>query len=403
MEWIKRDRNHPSVILWSFGNELQFQEERCGFPTRDWGVTTYDIMNTLAKRLDPTRPTTVAMYPARAGGIVKHSAEFTMEENIVPPELAQHTEVASFNYCWEDYDKYVRYAPQMIVYQSEATTNELAAPFYGMDRDRMVGLAYWGAIEYWGESIVWPKKGWDYSFFRHSLEPNPQAYLIRSLFLPDEPQVHIAVEGKTDTLWWNDLVVGQTRVSDHWNRTTGERLTVNVYSNAEEVELLLNGKSLGTKQNDQDSKRMHITTWRDVAYAPGRLIAIARTNHKEVARHQIETTGRATRLIIETENADWRADGQSLQFVKVYAVDSKGRHVPTAEGTVTFEVEGAATLLAVDNGDHSSEELFAGKQRRLYEGFALATLRSVRNQPGRVTIRANVPGLKAASKTLQTR
>ena len=91
MEWVKRDRNHPSVIMWSLGNELQFQEERCGFPTRDWGITTYDIMNTLVKRLDPTRKTTVAMYPARAGGIVKHSPEYRLEENIVPPELAQHT------------------------------------------------------------------------------------------------------------------------------------------------------------------------------------------------------------------------------------------------------------------------------------------------------------------------
>lgn len=81
----------------------------------------------------------------------------------------------------------------MIMYQSEAVTNELTAPYYGMDRDKMVGLAYWGAIEYWGESNRWPKKGWDYSFFNHSLEPYPQAYLIKASFDESVPQVHIGV------------------------------------------------------------------------------------------------------------------------------------------------------------------------------------------------------------------
>ena len=80
----------------------------------------------------------------------------------------------------------------MTVYQSEATTNELAAPFFGMDHDKMVGLAYWGAIEYWGESNGWPKKGWNFSFFNHCLEPYPQAYLINSAFC-EEPLVHIGV------------------------------------------------------------------------------------------------------------------------------------------------------------------------------------------------------------------
>src|ERR1051325_1898030 len=113
-EWIKRDRNHPSVIMWSFGNELQFQEERWNFPTSDWGVTTYRLMDVVAKRYDPTRKTTVAMYPARAGGIVKADPDFKKAENIVPPELATVTDVASFNYVWDDYQNYLKHAPDMI-------------------------------------------------------------------------------------------------------------------------------------------------------------------------------------------------------------------------------------------------------------------------------------------------
>ncbi|MBQ3631927.1 MAG: DUF4982 domain-containing protein [Prevotella sp.] len=408
MEWVKRDRNHPSVIMWSLGNELQFQEERCGFPTRDWGVTTYDIMNTLVKRLDPTRKTTVAMYPARAGGIVKHSAEYHIEENIVPPELAQHTEVSSFNYCWEDYQKYLQKAPDMIIYQSEATTNELSAPFFGMDRDHMVGLAYWGAIEYWGESNIWPKKGWDYSFFRHSLEPNPQAYLIKSIFKPEEPMVHIGIAGKVDTLWWNDIVVGQTRVSSHWQLPVGEvtrtvagdKRTVYTYTNADEVELLVNGKSIGVKKNS-NVKKPNVITWKGVAYEPGSILAIARRDGKEVARHELTTPGKAIRLRMELENASWKADGMDLQYVRVYAIDHKGRVVPSHKGSVCFSVDGPARIIAVDNGDHSSDQLFAGDTVELYDGFAMAIVRSTRSE-GTVRIAATVDGLKGVTKTCTT-
>ena len=401
MEWVKRDRNHPSVIMWSLGNELQFQEERCGFPTRDWGVTTYDIMNTLVKRLDPTRKTTVAMYPARAGGIVKHSPEYRLEENIIPAELAQHTEVASFNYCWEDYDKYMKYAPHMILYQSEATTNELTAPWAGMDRDHMVGLAYWGAIEYWGESNIWPKKGWDYSFFRHSLEPNSQAYLIKTIFKPEEPQVHIGIAGKVDTLWWNDIVVGQTRVSSHWNREAGQKYKVYTYTNGDEVELFVNGKSIGVKKNS-DKRKPNVIVWDGIEYEPGTIKAIATKDGKVYAQHQLETTGKAIKLMMVTENADWKADGMGLQYVKVYAVDNKGRVVPNYDGKITFNIDGPARIIAVDNGNHSSDDLFDGNQKDLYEGFAMAILRSNKDLAGKVKITATCDGLKSVSKTVIT-
>lgn len=402
MEWVKRDRNHPSVILWSLGNELQFQEERCGFPTRDWGVTTYNIMKTLVKRYDPTRLTTVAMYPARAGGIVKHDPDFKVPENILPPELATVTEVSSFNYCWDDYQKYLESAPDMIVYQSEAVTNELAAPYFGMDYDRMVGLAYWGAIEYWGESTGWPKKGWNYSFFKHSLEPNPQAYLIKSVFRPEEPLVHISIkDDEGEQKLWNDIIVGQATFSDHWNRTTGTKYGVYTYTNAEEVELFLNGRSLGVRKNPEDVKHRNRIYWGDVAYEPGCLKAIARTAGNIVAEHAVETTGAPVRLVAEVENADWRADGMSLQYIKVYAVDSKGRKVATANNRISVSVEGAARLTALDNGNHVSDDLFNVSEKQLYQGFALIILRSDR-QAGKVTVNIEADGLKGLKKTLKT-
>lgn len=402
-EWVKRDRNHASVILWSLGNELQFQEVRCGIPgTNDWGVTTYKIMSTLLKRHDPTRLTTVAMYPARAGGIVKHDPDFRKEENRIAPELAQAADIASFNYCWDDYEAYLKHNPDMIVYQSEAVTNELTAPYFGMDRDRMVGLAYWGAIEYWGESNAWPKKGWMYSFFNHSLEPFPQAYLMKATFT-DEPSVRIGVvdsEGEAEL--WNDIVVGQKVISSHWNRKPGSVNTVYTYTNADEVELFVNGKSIGVKKNPEERTKRNVIQWDKVKYEPGNITAVARTAGKEVARHNIETTGNPVKLIIEHENNDWKANGMDLQYARVYAVDSKGRKVPTATGNVSFEVSGEANLLASDNGCHTSDNLFRDDSIDLYRGFAMGILRPTRT-PGEVTLKVSCPGLKPAVAKFTTK
>lgn len=402
-EWVKRDRNHPSVILWSLGNELQFQEVRCGIPgTNDWGVTTYRIMSMLLKRHDPTRLTTVAMYPARAGGIVKHDPDFRKEENRIAPELATVTDVASFNYCWDDYEAYLKHHPDMIVYQSEAVTNELTAPFFGMDQDRMVGLAYWGAIEYWGESNAWPKKGWMYSFFNHSLEPFPQAYLMKSTFT-DEPGVRIGiVDSEGEAELWNDIVVGQKVISSHWNRKPGSVNTIYTYTNADEVELLLNGKSLGIKKNPEQRTRRNVIKWDNIAYHPGNLTAIARTNGKEVARHRIETTGKPVKLVVEYENSDWKADGMDLQYARIYAVDSKGRKVPTATGNIRFDITGEASLLAVDNGCHTSDNLFRDDTIDLHRGFAMAILRPT-TTAGEVQLKASCQGLKPVTVKFTTK
>lgn len=396
-EWIKRDRNHPSVIMWSFGNELQFQEERWGFPTGDWGVTTYRMMDVVAKRYDPTRKTTVAMYPARAGGIIRANPDFRVKENIVPPELATVTDVASFNYTWEDYQEYLKHAPNMIIYQSEAVTNELAAPYFGMDRDKMIGLAYWGAIEYWGESDGWPKKGWNYSFFNHAMEPFPQAWLTKSIF-KDEPLVHIGVvDNEGYSKMWNDVLVGQKVISSHWNRQEGKKYNLYTYTNADEVELLMNGKSIGVQQNSMDVKKRNTLYWKDIPFTPGKITAIARKGGKVVAQHELETTGEAVELKVETENTDWKADGMDLQYVKVYAVDSKGRKVPTATGEITFEISGAAHLIAVDNGNHVSDDLFAGNKKNLYNGFAMAILRS-EQRTGTVKLKVSAAGFKQVEK-----
>ena len=413
-EWIKRDRNSPSVVMWSLGNELQNRDAWAGFPTEDWGVTTYRIFDTLVKRYDDTRKTTVAMFPSRAGGIYRDRPEY--ETYLVPPELACVTEVASFNYRWKAYSGYLEHAPHLIIFQSEATTRELLGPYYGMDQDKMVGLAYWGAVEYWGESDGWPKKGWNYSFFDHTLATYPTAYLVRSVFKADEPLVHIGVlEAEQKSSWWNDILSGRAEMSEfYYKPAKGDTITLQVFSNCDEVELFMNGKSLGVKQNvradeatrkgvAKEDKYTNNFLWKNLSYEPGKVIAVGRNNGKEVARHQLETPGKAValKMTVETPN-DFHADGMDLQYIRFQAVDSKGRAVSNYEGTITLDIKGEASLVAFDNGDHFTNSYFETSTVNLYRGGALAILRSTRNA-GKVTVTAQTPGLKSAKATITTK
>mgnify|MGYP002624423644 CR=1 FL=1 len=400
-EWITRDRNCPSVVLWSLGNELQTRDKWSGYPTNDWGITTYRIFDQMVKRYDRTRPTTVAMFPARAGAI-REEKEF--KTYMAPPELACATEVSSFNYQWDCYPKYFEYKPDMILFQSEAVTNQLQAPFYGMDRKRTVGLAYWGAIEYWGESNKWPKKGWNYSFFSHTLQPHPQAWLIKGAFEPEEPVVRIGVMTGSESVSWNAVNVGQKTYTEFWNCPEGSKQQVTTFTNAEEVELIVNGKwvngkmvngeSLGRQKNDTtDVFRRGIIKWNNVPYGQGgTLTAIAYNDGREVARHQIETAGKAVRLVIEPEEMvkGKCQDGMSLRYLTVRAVDKQGRTVPSFDEELTVSVEGA-TLLGFGSQTLITTATFQSGTYPTQYGRSLAVLRA--KQAGTVTVNVTGEGL----------
>lgn len=403
-EWIKRDRNSPSVVLWSLGNELQTRPDWSGYQTNDWGVTTYRIFNEMVKRYDATRKTTVAMFPARAGA-QRGTPDFNTYR--VPPELAQITEVSSFNYQSNCYKDYLKHCPWMILFQSEAQTEWLLKCLWNMPYDTSVGLAFWGAIEYWGESNKWPKKGWNYSFFRHTLEPYPQAYLIKSAFAAKEPVVRIGVrDGQGEILDWNDIKVGKQHLTENWNFAPNTVQSVYTFTNAEEVELLHNGRSLGKKRNRvEDPEYRNMIFWENVPYGNGgTLVAIARNGGREVARHTIETAGKAVALRVEEEilAPGWKADGMDLKYLNIRAVDSRGRTVLADSSLVTVYVDGAATLMSLDNGDHYTSDLFTPdiKTKRLHEGTMQVIVRSKKGKPGKVLVRA-VSGSKLKSGSAQ--
>lgn len=400
-EWVKRDRNHPSVVMWSLGNELQ---QYSNLPFNDWGVTAYKLQKELLHRYDDTRLTTVAMHPRYRN----------LETDSIPADLAIETEVNSYNYRYMYFPGDSKRYPEKTFYQSEASVAAMGPNFYEMDRDKVIGLAYWGAIDYLGESMGWPVKGWNQGVFDLSLQPKPDAYFVKSMFT-DEPTVHIGVIEKSGgNIQWNGINVSAGKLSENWNREAGEMVSLYTYTNGDEVELFLNGKSLGVKKNSNDPKLRARIKWDNIAYAPGTLVAVAKKNGKVVARHQIETTGEAVALKLVPDVETWHADGKDLMHVRIYAVDKKGRRVlnmkdAKAFDKLTFTVKGDANIVAVDNGNIASDELHIGKtqlektiQRNLFQGSALVILRAG-NKPGKIELSVAGEKMKARKRVLNTK
>ena len=400
-EWVKRDRNHPSVILWSLGNELQ---QYSNLPFNDWGVTAYKLQKELLHRYDDTRLTTVAMHPRYRN----------LETDSIPADLAVATEVNSYNYRYMYFPGDMKRYPEKTFYQSEASVAAMGPNFYEMDRDKVLGLAYWGAIDYLGESMGWPVKGWNQGVFDLSLQPKPDAYFVKSMF-SEIPVVHIGIIEKSGgNIQWNGINVSAGKLSENWNREAGEQVSLYTYTNADEVELFLNGKSLGVKKNSNDPKLRARIKWDNIAYAPGTLVAVAKKNGKVVARHQIETTGEAVALKLVPDMETWHADGKDLMHVRIYAVDKKGRRVMNVKDAkafdkLTFTVKGDANIVAVDNGNIASDELHIGKtqlektiQRHLYQGSALVILRAG-DKPGKIELSVAGEKMKAKKLVLNTK
>ena len=400
-EWVKRDRNHPSVILWSLGNELQ---QYSNLPFNDWGVTAYKLQKELLHRYDDTRLTTVAMHPRYRN----------LETDSIPADLAVATEVNSYNYRYMYFPGDMKRYPEKTFYQSEASVAAMGPNFYEMDRDKVLGLAYWGAIDYLGESMGWPVKGWNQGVFDLSLQPKPDAYFVKSMF-SEEPVVHIGIIEKSGgNIQWNGINVSAGKLSENWNREAGEQVSLYTYTNGDEVELFLNGKSLGVKKNSNDPKLRARIKWDNIAYVPGTLVAVAKKNGKVVARHQIETTGEAVALKLVPDAENWHADGKDLMHVRIYAVDKKGRRVLNVKDAkafdkLTFQVKGDANIVAVDNGNITSDELHIGKtqlektiQRNLFQGSALVILR-VGDKPGKIELSVEGEKMKAKKLVLNTK
>ncbi len=389
-EWVKRDRNSPSVIMWSLGNELQ---QDPNMPFNDFGVTIYKLQKTLLQRYDSTRLVTVAMHPRYRN----------WETDSLPHPLAMITDVQAYNYRYMYFPGDGRRFPWMKFYQSEASTAAMGPNYFEMNLDRVIGLAYWGLIDYLGESQGWPAKGWANGVFDIALNPKPKAYLLKSIFKPEEPLVHIAIVNSNKSVMWNGIKTGGEDQIDTWRPNMGDTLNLITYTNADEVELLLNGKSLGRKHNPKENaKQRNQLKWNGIKYVNEKIEAVAYNNGRPVARHKIEPTGKAVKLIVTPDPIDWKADGQDLMHLYIQAIDAKGRLVSITQDELSFSVDGDARIVAVSNGDINSEEVNCTDHRRLWNGSALVILRAGQT-PSKVTLKTKSDHFKTVITKLETK
>ncbi|PTQ97894.1 beta-galactosidase [Mucilaginibacter yixingensis] len=373
LEWfIRRDRNHPSVFIWSVGNEVAVKQE---YKDSSF-VVQLDKMVDVAHRLDPSRKVTSGLYPSR--------------DEDVPVPMAFHMDVMSDNYMARFYKRDHPKFPQLIFLESEMTTDNGGESFFGYDHSYACGQFYWGGTDYIGESFGWPSKGWngiiDWCDFW-----KPISYYIKSLYSP-EPMVKIAVfdAAGSDARVWNDVFMKNLKMTDSWNWEAGKKLTLYTFTTGDEVELFLNNKSVGIKQIKDFPKNKIL--W-ELNYEPGTIKAIARKNGKPIATDEIKTAGKAHHIVLKTDSTRMRADGLDLSYITVNIVDQNGILVPDAANDIQFDVKGAATIAGVANSNRLSDELFVASHRKAYEGKCLLVLRSGR-ATGKVQVKATATGLK---------
>jgi beta-galactosidase len=393
---VRRDRNHPSIVIWSISNEEKEQGS-------ELGARQGRAMANVIRRLDNTRPITAAM------------------NNGIGQGLTGVLDVQGFNYHPETYDKVHGEFPKKPVIATEIAaavgTRGVYArePFtVAKDRSRYEGnpalcqvAAYDVNAPDWAETAEvawkavaerpWMAGGFVWCGFDYRGEPTPfgwpaistQYGVLDTCGFPKDAFYYYQS-------WWSDQPV--LHLFPHWNWPghEGEEIPVWVYSNCDSVELLLNGISLGTQAMRPNS---HLE-WK-VKYAPGKLVARGTRNGKAI-ESIVQTTGAPAAIVLEPDRTSITADGADVSLVTVKIVDDQGRIVPEAANTVTFSLIGPGQLLGVGNGDPGCHEPDKGRQRSAFNGLCLAIVQSARTN-GAIVIRADSPGLKSAAATIEAR
>jgi beta-galactosidase len=407
-DMVRRDRNHPSVFIWSIGNEVMEQWV-------DGDSTAAPIARELAeivRRLDPTRPITSGNNNGSSANPLFHAGLDLLGHNY------HHQAWPNFPTQFPGGKFIITEAMSALnsrgVYQQPSDSVEVYYTPYEKDRGpqppksgRIVsydnrhafwgsrheeslrlfeqypflsGMFIWQGIDYLGEPTPyeWPARSSYFGVVDLAGFPKDPFYLYQSVWTPPErPMLHLF---------------------PHWNWAAGDTIDVWAYTNAEQVELYLNGAFQGVRR--KGAKVSHVM-WR-VAYRPGTLRAVARNAGLETASAVIRTAGAPTRIALAPDRARIRADGEDLSFVTVTVRDRRGRPVPTAEPLIRFRISGGARIVGVDNGDQMSHTSFQAKQVRLYNGKALVIIRAGR-KAGTATLTAEGAGLSPATVRIALR
>jgi len=391
---VLRDRNHPSVIMWSIGNEVLERDGRSG------GEAIARALAGRVRALDPTRPVTCAIC-----GIWDQRRTWE-DADVVFAAL----DVGGYNYQWRVYASDHERHPDRIMVGTESFPKEALENWQQVEaHSYVIGDFVWTSLDYLGESGIGRQHYGDDQAFSLGEYPWHQAYcgdldlcgfkrpqstyrdVVWGVGDPLYLAVHYPVpEGKTPvvTLWgWPDVGPNWT-----WPGREGETFTVDVYSACERVELFLNGQSLGVQPTNPQTR---LTATFQVAYQPGELKAVGYVGDQEVAECVLETVGPATGIRLTPDRNTIPAQPGSLSYVTVEVVDAQGRMQPNASHNVLFTVKGEGEIAAVGSGDPTNTEPYRGNQHTVYRGRCLAVVKS-NGRPGEIHLRAHADGLEVA-------
>jgi beta-galactosidase len=403
--WIKRDRNHPCVIAWSIGNEVREQYNK------ENALKITSMLMDAARTYDTTRP-----FTAACNEIV----------NVNAYGMGELLGIVGYNYqeahYKPDHEKY----PNRVIFGSETVMypyhpgdcNQLHSYdqwLEGQLKDYVAGEFLWTGFDYMGEAGIgdvgtgcefwkkwptWPWRGADCGVIDMCGFPKPAYWFRKALWNP-EPMVHIAVQTDPSARDRNLCSFWSwPKVQTHWNHDRkGDTLAVHVYTNVPEVELQLNGRSLGTRTWDLTTEAFLF--W-EVPYEPGKLEAIGKTADGKTVSFAVQTAGEPAKIKLSPDRKVLKANRQDLSYVAVQLLDAHGVPVPFAGNNISFEVTGAGKLAAVGNGDQQSHTPLKGSSMEAWQGKCLAIVQST-NKKGKITITARSGSLPVATAVLEVK
>jgi len=399
---ILRDRNHPSVFIWSIGNEIPQQRDTSA-------LRLAPELAAIVHSLDTTRPITAANNnPDTSNKIIKSGA----------------IDLVGYNYHEYDYAAFHARYPGKKFIATETTSGLEMRGYYEMPSDSIrvwptrwdkpfnhpgnTVSAYDDTRPDWGSTheMTWKvMKKYPYlsgmfiwTGFDYLGEPTPYSWPSRSSYfgIIDLAGFPKDVYYMYESEWTNKTVL---HIFPYWNWQPGQLVDIwAYYNNADEVELYLNGKSLGVKKKTGDD--LHVM-WR-VPYEPGTLKAVSRKDGKVVLTREIHTAGEPAKIELLADRKVINADGKDLSFVTVKILDKDGNVVPNADNLVNFKIQGTGFIASVDNGDEVSHDPFKANYRKAFHGLALAIVQA-KDTPGDITFTATADGLSPATVVIKAK
>lgn len=380
---VRRDRNHPCVILWSIGNEIDYPNDPFSHPVlgNNYRPAQPPAENLVAcarpliaavKKFDATRPVTMAL------------AQVAMSDAVGLGELL---DVVGYNYQESRYAAdHVKY-PQRCLLGSE-NSGQWANWTIVRDHDYVAGQFLWTGIDYLGEANRWPNRGSGAGLLDLCGFKKPNAWFRQSLW-SSQPMVYLCASLGGGPGRGGGGGFGGFGMQEHWNWPSNATVSVRGYTTCPEVVLLLNDKPVGTNRLAEAAQGA--LTWQ-VPFEPGVLKAIGRRNDKVECEFTLRTAGPASRIELLPDAAQLRADGRDICHVEFRVVDAQGARVPDAAPVVKFTVAGPAKIIGIDNGDLNSPATGKDGTRQAYHGRGLAVVQATR-EPGKVRLTARAEGL----------